>query len=183
MGTTRTLTTEEDLFGMPDDGFRYELVKGVLYRMPLEGGEHGVLSMKLGIAVGQFVKANDLGVVVSGDTGFRIASDPDTVRAPDVAFVRRDRIPEGGLPRGFWPGAPDLAVEVISPSDAYTDVEEKVGDWLEAGTHMVILINPRTRTVTVYSSLTDVSRLTESGVLTFGDVIPGFTYQVSELFV
>ena len=86
MGTTRTLTTEEDLFGMPDDGFRYELVKGVLYRMPLEGGEHGVLSMKLGIAVGQFVKANDLGVVVSGDTGFRIDLFVKTPRQPGARW-------------------------------------------------------------------------------------------------
>ena len=84
---------------------------------------------------------------------------------------------------GFWPGAPDLAVEVISPGDTYTEVEEKVHDWLNAGTHMVLVLNPRTRSVTIYTSSTTVVRLTESDTLTGGEVLPGFTCQVSGLFV
>ncbi len=182
MSTTKVLTTAEELLRMPDDGFSYELVKGELRHMPPAGSEHGAIAMNFGMALGQFVKANALGVVFGAETGFKIASDPDTIRAPDVAFVRRERIPRGGLPTGYWPGAPDLAVEVISPSDMYTAVEEKVIDWLNAGTRMVLVVNPRTRTVTVHRSHTDVTRLSESDLLSGGDVVPGFTCSVAELF-
>jgi Uma2 family endonuclease len=183
MSTTHTMVTADELFMMPDDGFRYELVKGELRRMPPAGSEHGAVIMNIGTPLDQFVKAHGLGVVFGAETGFKIASDPDTVRAPDLAFVRRERIPEAGVPRGFWPGAPDLAVEVISPGDTYTEVEEKVNDWLNAGTRMVLVLNPRTRTVTVYTSHTDVVRLTDLDALDGGELLPGFTCRVAELFV
>jgi Uma2 family endonuclease len=150
--------------------------------MPPAGSEHGALGMKFGFALGQVVYPNNLGELFNSDTGFRIASNPDTVRAADLAFIRRERIPESGLPQGFWPGAPDLAVEVISPSDRYTEVQEKAGHWLDAGTRMVIVIDPRIRTVMVYSSSGEAVRLTESGVIDGGDVVPGFSYPVAELF-
>ena len=180
MSTTPTLATADELFMMPDDGFRYELVKGEVRRMPPAGSEHGAVAAHVAAVIAQFVKADGLGVVFGAETGFKIASDPDSVRAPDLAFVRRERIPEVGVPRGFWPGAPDLAVEVISPGDTYTEVEEKVNDWLNAGTRMVLVLNPRTRTVTVYTSHTDVVRLTDSDTLDGGELLPGFTYQVAE---
>ena len=183
MSTTPTLVTADELSMLPDDGFRYELVRGEVRRMPPAGSEHGAVVMNLGSPLHSFVRSHDLGVVFGAETGFKIASDPDTVRAPDLAFVRRERIPEGGVPRGFWPGAPDLAVEVISPGDTYTEVEEKVHDWLNAGTRMVSVLDPRTRTVTIYTSPTTVVRLTESDTLTGGEVLPGFTCQVSGLFV
>jgi Uma2 family endonuclease len=183
MSTTPTLATADELLMMPDDGFRYELVKGEIRRMPPAGSEHGSITVNITVPLAQFVKANGLGVVFGAETGFKIASDPDTVRAPDLAFVRRERIPEGGIPQGYWPGAPDLAVEVISPSDTYTEVEEKVDDWLAAGTCMVLVLNPRTRTVTIYTSHTDVVRLTASDTLDGGEVLPGFTCRVAELFV
>jgi Uma2 family endonuclease len=183
MSTTHTLTTADELFVMPDDGFRYELVKGELRRMPPAGSEHGAVIMNIGTPLDQFVKAHGLGLVFGAETGFKIASDPDTVRAPDLAFIRRERIPVAGIPRGFWPGAPDLAVEVISPGDTYTEVEEKVNEWLSAGTRMVLVLNPRTRMVTVYTSPTEVVRLAESDTLNGGELLPGFTCQVTELFV
>jgi Uma2 family endonuclease len=105
------------------------------------------------------------------------------VRAPDLAFIRRERIPVAGIPRGFWPGAPDLAVEVISPGDTYTEVEEKVNEWLSAGTRMVLVLNPRTRMVTIYTSPAEVVRLAESDTLDGGEVLPGFSCRVTELFV
>ncbi len=182
MTTSRTLMTADELLNMPDDGQRHELVKGELRTMPPAGFDHGAISMNLAGSLIPFVRTNSLGVVVGPDTGFRLASEPDTVRIPDLAFVRQERIPESGRPQGFWPGAPDLAVEVISPSDTYSEVEEKIGHWLDSGTRMVILIDPRTRTVTVYSSPSEATRLTESGVLTCGDVVPGFEYPVAELF-
>jgi Uma2 family endonuclease len=183
MSTTHTLTTADELLVMPDDGFRYELVKGELRRMPPAGSEHGAVIMNIGTPLDQFVKAHGLGVVFGAETGFKITSDPDTVRAPDLAFIRRERIPTEGLPRGFWPGAPDLAVEVISPGDTYTEVEEKVSDWLDADTRMVLVLNPRSRTVTVYTSHTDVVRLTESDTLNGGGLLPGFTCRVADLFI
>jgi Uma2 family endonuclease len=183
MSTTQTLTTADELFMMPDDGLRYELVKGELRRMPPAGSEHGAVSFKIALVIGQFVIAHDLGVVFGAETGFRISSDPDTVRAPDLAFIRHERLPAEGIPRGFWPGAPDLAVEVISPGDTYTEVEEKVNEWLSAGTRMVLVLNPRTRMVTVYTSPTNVIRLTESDTLNGGELLPGFACRVAELFV
>jgi Uma2 family endonuclease len=135
------------------------------------------------VVVGQFVKTHGLGVVFGAETGFKLTSDPDTVRAPDLAFVRRERIPPEGMPQGFWPGAPDLAVEVVSPSDTYTAVEEQVREWLDAGTRLVLVVNPRTRTVTVHASQTQVTRLTESDLLTGGEVLPGLSCRVAELFL
>jgi Uma2 family endonuclease len=183
MRTTHTLTTADELFVMPDDGFRYELVSGALRRMPPAGSEHGAVAVNIAVVVAQFVRAHGLGVVFGAETGFKIASDPDTVRAPDLAFVRRERIPQEGIPREFWPSAPDLAVEVVSPGDTYTEVEEKVHDWLNAGTRMVLVLNPRTRTVAIYTSHANAVRLTEADTLEGGEVLPGFTCRVAALFV
>jgi Uma2 family endonuclease len=180
---TKTLITAEELLQMPKDGYRYELVKGELRQMVPAGGEHGVTAMNLSTPLDYYVKERGLGVVCAAETGFIIALSPDTVRAPDVAFVSKARIPESGIPKGYWPFAPDLAVEVISPNDTYSEVEEKVLEWLDAGTRMVIVINPRNRTVTIYNSLTDVVVLKEYDQITGGDVIPGFTYSVAKLFV
>jgi Uma2 family endonuclease len=182
MDINATLMTADALLMLPASSGRYELVRGELRHMTPAGSEHGVIVMNLSLLLGQFVKAHALGVVFGAETGFKIATDPDTVRAPDLAFVRRDRIPESGVPAGFWPGAPDLAAEVISPGDTYTDVEEKVNEWLDTGTGMVLVVNPRTRTVNVYTSHSEVTRLTVADVLTGGDVLPGFACQVAALF-
>jgi len=167
---------------MPDDGFRYELVEGNLREMAPAGHQHGRIAINVSTPLAQHVKANNLGVVYAAETGFKLASNPDTVRAPDVAFVRRERLESVGDSEGFWPGAPDLAVEVVSPGDRYTDVEEKVFDWLDAGARLVIVANPRKRLVTVYRSLTDVVVLTEADVLDGGDVVPGFAMPVKDIF-
>jgi Uma2 family endonuclease len=183
MTTTLQRSTASELFGMPDDGFRYELVKGELRRMSPSGSEHGATIVNITVLLAQYVRANKLGVCFGAETGFKIASDPDTVRAPDVAFIRRERIPESGIPKNFWPGAPDLAIEVLSPGDTRREVGEKVEDWLEAGARAVWVINPKRRAVTVYRSMTDVTRLLESDELEGGEVVPGFRCKVSESFV
>jgi Uma2 family endonuclease len=182
MSTTKTLMTADELLHMPDDGYRYELVKGELLRMAPAGSEHGVTIMNIGIPLGQFVKTHALGVVFGAETGFKIYSDPDTVRAPDLALVSHARVPESGLPKGYWPGAPDMAVEVISPGDTYTEVEDKVQEWLDAGTRMVVVANPRNRTLKVNRSRAEVILLMENEELDGGDVVPGFRVKVSELF-
>ncbi|HZT60105.1 MAG TPA: Uma2 family endonuclease [Pyrinomonadaceae bacterium] len=183
MSTTLQTFTAEELFTMPKDGFRYELVKGELRKMSPAGSEHGAIIVRITIRLGHYVESNNLGVCFGAETGFKIASDPDTVRAPDLAFISRERIPESGIPKKFWPGAPDLAAEVLSPGDSYEEVDEKVEDWLAAGTRAVWIVNPRKRSVTIYRSMTDVTRLSESDELDGGDVVPGFRCKVSEIFV
>jgi Uma2 family endonuclease len=183
MTTTQQLMTAEDLLRMPDDGFRYELVKGELKKTAPAGHWHGRVAINITTPLAQHVRAHNLGTVYAAETGFKLASDPDVVRAPDVAFIRRERVEEVGNIEGYWPGAPDLAVEMVSPSYSYTDVQEKVFDWLEAGTRMVIVVMPRRRAVAVYRSLTDIVMLTEKDALDGGDVAPGWTVPVRDLFV
>ena len=181
---TPTLMTADDLLAMPDDGFhRYELVKGELITMAPAGGEHGTIGMNAGTYINVFVRQNDLGAVFNSDTGFIISTDPDTVRMPDVSFVRKERILADGIPRGFIIGAPDLAVEVISPTDSRTEVRAKAAQLLEAGTLLVVLIDPRTRTITLRYQSGETTTLTEADTLTLGDVLPGFECAVGELFV
>lgn len=123
-----------------------------------------------------------LGVVYAAETGFRLADDPDTVRAPDVAFVRQERIDPSTEVKGFFPGPPDLAVEVVSPGDTYSEVEEKVMTWLTAGAQMVLAVDPRKRTVTRYRGLDDIAILTEGDTIHGEDVVPGWTLRVADLF-
>jgi len=182
MTTTVQPTTAADLLRMPDDGFRYELVKGELRKMCPAGHEHGTVAMRFGWRLAQHVEPNNLGVVSAAETGFLLASNPDTVRAPDVAFVSKKRFEETGNVKGYRPGPPDLAVAVISPSDTYTEVEEKAIAWLEAGSLMVLVLNPRKRTVTAYRSLSEIVILDEHGVLDLGDIVRGFTVAVKDIF-
>ena len=168
---------------MPDDGFRYELVKGELRKMAPAGSEHGDLAMRVGWRLAQYVETHRLGKAFAAETGFHLFWNPDTVRAPDVAFVSQQRIEEVGPVTGYWPGAPDMAVEVISPGDTYTEVQDKVLTWLDAGTRMVVVINPRRRTVTVYRSRSDITILTEEDTLDGQDVVPGWAVPIKELFI
>ena len=164
--------TAEQLLRTPDDGLRRELVRGEVRTMAPAGDVHGKTTMNVGVSLGHHVKARDLGVVYAAKTGFKIASDPDTVRAPDVAFVARRRVEEIGVVAGYWPGAPDLAVEVISPNDRYSEVEEKVEDWLAAGTRMVLVVDPRGKTVSVRLPEKWVEILTEGKNIDGGEVVP-----------
>jgi Uma2 family endonuclease len=171
----------EELLSMPDDGFRYELVRGELRQMPPAGGEHGLVAVDAATSLNQYVKAHNLGRVFAAETGFKLASSPDTVRAPDVAFVRRERFEQVGVTQGYWPGAPDLALEVISPNDTYTEVFEKVSAWLNAGTRLVLVADPRKRAVAVYRSLSDFDILTE-GEVDGGEVVPGWHMPLQDIF-
>ena len=182
MTTQAKLMTAEELFNMPDDGYRYELVRGELRKMAPPGTYHGKSATRVGMRLGNYVNENDLGEVYIAEVGFRIGSSPDHVRAPDVAFVRREREDEVGEMHGYFPGPPDLAIEVISPNDIYREVDEKVQDWLDAGTRMVIVINPRRREVRVHTPLADTVILTPDDTLDGGDVVPGWTIPISAVF-
>jgi len=122
------------------------------------------------------LQQNNLGQVCGAETGFLVSSSPDTVRAPDVAFIKRERAEQVGRVRGYFPREPDLAVEVISPNDTYAEVQEKAVEWLAAGTRMVVVLNPRKRTATVYRSLNDITILNEDDVLDIDDVVKGFKF-------
>ena len=182
MATTTKLMTAEELLEMPDDGFRYELVRGELIKMAPAGHIPAFYELRIGARLLVFVEANGLGRAYSASGGFRLETNPDTVLAPDAAFVRKERVEVVGDGDGYFPGAPDLAVEVISPSDRYTEVDEKVAEWLAAGTSMVVVVNPRNRTVRVHRPTTDSVLLTEKDTLDGGDVVPGWKLLVADIF-
>lgn len=174
----RDVTTAEELLRAGDIG-RCELVRGELHMMIPPGARHGVITVNLTAPIANHVKANGLGTVLAAETGFCLARDPDTVRAPDVAFVRTDR-PKPD--RGYYPGAPDLAVEVLSPDDRPGYVRDKVAEWLEAGAHAVWVVDPRTRTVVIHESGGEPREYGEADTLPGGDVLPGFELAVREVF-
>ena len=179
--TTKTMTADE-LLNMPDDSFRYELVRGELRKMAPAGHDHGRIAASVAARLYMHVTGGGLGRVYVAEAGFKLGSDPDHVRAPDAAFVRRERAEAARGTPGFFPGAPDVAVEVVSPSDSYTEVEEKVEDWLGAGTLAVIVVDPRRRTVKVHRSLADAVVLTEADVLAIEDIVPGWRMPVQDIF-
>ncbi len=173
--------TVDDLYTLPDDGRSHELQQGLLLAEPLPGARHGRVLSAIDWALSKLVREHTLGVVLSGDTGFILARSPDTVRGPDVAFVSRERFESvGDIPTAF-PGPPDLAVEVLSPSDRPGDVHAKVADYLAAGTLLVWIIDPATLRVTVYPPLLTHRVLGAADTLDGGDVIPGFAVRVEDL--
>ena len=177
-----TPMTADELLRLPPDGHRYELVEGELKVMTPAGPRHGRIAMRLGSLIEQHARQHNLGVVYAAETGFQLREDPDTVRAADAAFVAKGRVPLEGEPEGYWAIAPDLVVEVVSPSDSASAVQSKVADWLGAGCRLVWVIYPDTQTVTEYHSQTEVRMLTADQTLEGGDVLPGFACGVSEIF-
>ncbi|HZS04457.1 MAG TPA: Uma2 family endonuclease [Blastocatellia bacterium] len=185
MSITTQIMTEEDLLKMPDDGHRYELVEGELRQMPPTGFEHGSVTMNLSVPLATHVRIHNLGRILAAETGFVIARTKDnrpTVRAADIAFVAGNRIPADADTSKYLELAPDLIVETLSPSDTAVEVEEKIFAWLNAGVRVAITVNPASRSVTVYRSLTEITRLTEQDELDLDNVITGFRCRVSEIF-
>ena len=176
------LVTAEELLDMPDDGHRYELVRGELRKMAPAGARHGRSAGKVARPLMNHVATNNLGEVYIAEAGFLLASNPDFVRVPDFAFVSRERFEDVGDTDGFFPGPPDLAIEVISPNDRYTEVAEKVEDWLRAGTRMVVVVDPRRRVVGVHLPGREAVTLTEQDTLDGGDVVPGWSMAVADIF-
>lgn len=179
---TATIITAEELFNMPGDGFhRYELVRGEVVKMAPPGFDHGATAVVIASDLRAYVHEHGGGVVVS-ETGFRINTDPDTVRAPDVAFVTEERLPPADQRAGYFPGAPDLAVEVVSPGDTATDVAEEVHEYLGAGSRLVWVVERKTRSVMVYRAGGTAQLLREPDTLSGEDVLPGFSVRVRDIF-
>ena len=182
MATTQQLMTADELARLPEDGQRHELIEVVLVTMAPAGGEHGEIALDFGGLLRQHIKTHNLGRAFGAETGFLLARNPDVVLAPDVAFIGRERASKLGRVGGYIPLAPDLAVEIISPNDLYTEVQEKVRLWLEYGVRMVVVLNPRHRSVAVYRTLTDVRHLSIGDTFDGEDVVIGWRVPVREFF-
>ena len=162
-------------------GKQVELLRGHLVVREPPGTWHGVIAATLGHYLSSFVRRQGLGIVVGQDTGFKIASDPDTVRGPDVGFVACDRVER--IPRrGYAALSPDLVAEILSPDDVPGEVLAKVGEWLAAGTRIVWLVDARRAEIHVYRQDGSLSVLREDDHLDGENVLPGFTCAVKDVF-
>ena len=184
--STQRLVSADDLPALSSrlaaEGKRTELVRGDLVVMAPAGGRHGHIANSLGFCIGNHVLRGSLGQVFATGTGFILRRDPDTVRAPDGAFVAAGRLAEGEPPPGFLQVAPDLAVEVVSPSDSPAAVRDNVLDWLEAGTGLVWVVYPDSRSVTVHLQTGEPEEHSEADVLSGTPALPEFSVAVRDLF-
>lgn len=181
---TKARLTAKDLWQLGEGDVRRELVNGEIIELAPVGGIHGQITLRIGRRLADHVERHGGGEVLVGDVGFvlNLPKDPERVRAPDVAFVSTLRLPEGRLPEGFLRGAPDLAVEVLSPSDNPVDVQQKVRDYLEAGGRLVWVVAPQAKTVTVYRADGSARLLREQDLLEGEHVLPGLTIPLAEIF-
>ena len=179
MSTQKTYMTADQLLA---SGERYELVKGELVEKAPTGGRHGRVAIRIGSQLLTYVEDGNLGEVFAAETGFVLRRDRDTVRAPDASFVARASLPRDETPLSFLEMAPDLAVEVISPSDSASYVHAKAEDWLRAGTRLVWIVYPDSRSVMVYRSLEDVTVVSADAALDGSPVFEDFSVPVADLF-
>jgi Uma2 family endonuclease len=175
-------TTAEQLFAMPADGYRYELVAGELRMMSPAGGRHGRIAIQVAHLLKQHVDGRELGVVYAAETGFLIERAPDTVLAPDVAFVSTDRHATIDDEISYLPVTPDLAVEVLSPSDRFSRVEAKAFQWLDAGTKLVLLVDPETQTIHRYQSRKQIEVYETSEAIDCSSAVKAWTLNVQDVF-
>jgi Uma2 family endonuclease len=162
------LVTAEELWAMPE--------------VPGAGGKHGQLALWLGALLLRFVGERDVGVVSGDGTGYLLYRRPDGLRIPDVSSVAKERLPEDGVPEGFWPFAPDLAVEIVSPNDHGGEVRAKAREYLAAGTRLVWVLWPRRQAIGVYPASDDLREHGLDDELDGGIVLPGFRVRVTDLF-
>jgi Uma2 family endonuclease len=174
--TAVTSMTADELLQLPSDGWRYELVRGELRKLSHSGARHGRVAAEIVWSLIAQMKRQRTGAIYSSKTGFRISRQPDTVRAPDAAFVRSERVIDSA---GFFEGPPDAAFEVVSPGDTYTEIEEKTLQWLRAGVRVVVIVDPNTKTARVHRSN---SATKVEDVIEIDDVIPGWRLPLADLF-
>jgi Uma2 family endonuclease len=179
--STKTLLTGEDLWKIVADGSRYELSRGELIPMTPVGLQHSWIVARLGMFLTRFVAEHGLGIV-GMEGGFKLQGDPDTLRAPDIHFVPQARIDKEGITEKFADYAPELAVEVLSPDDKASDIQKKIAEYLAGGVKLIWVVEPTTRTVTVYRSHQDIEVVSADQELTGGDLLPGFHVKVADIF-
>ena len=187
MSTTTRLITADELLVMPHrdengNDCRLELIRGELKVMSPSKPLHGIVCANIAGELRVFVIEHDLGVVVGAETGFIVGHDPDSVLGVDAAFISHERLSTIEDLDKFAPFAPDLAVEVMSPSNTAREMEEKVALYFAAGSRAAWVLNPKKKTVAVYTSPTDVRTLNEQETLDGGEVLPGFSIELAKLF-
>lgn len=181
MHIATSVMSADELLRMPADRSWFELDRGHVLEMSPPGALHAVCTNRLATVLTQFVERHRLGLVFPQDSGFLLATKPDTVRATDVAFVRASRLGPAGIPDGYWPGAPDLAVEVMSPSDRESAVEAKMQAYFAAGTELAWVVHPRQQVVVVLFPDGRRSALGRDDTLTGEHVLPGFAVRVGDV--
>ncbi|MGH2532073.1 MAG: Uma2 family endonuclease [Thermomicrobiales bacterium] len=181
MATTKVMTAD-DLMQIEDGGFLYELIRGELIRMSPAGGPHGWIGFEAGALIRDFARPRGLGEVFNAETGYLFEIDPDTVLAPDASFIRTERLPPLRASGGYLTVVPDLVVEVLSPSDRRSYIDEKIRQYLAVGVKLLWSVDPRRKSVTVYAPNRDPILLTEDAELDGEDVLPGFRLPVAALF-
>ena len=177
----RQLLTAQEYWLLPENGMQRALVRGEVYETMPPGGRHGLIAAILSMLLRLWAKNGPHGCV-GVESGFLLKRAPDTVRGPDVFYIRADRIPSAGIPEGFWMIAPDLAVEVVSPNETAEDVREKVRDYLAAGTPLVWVIYPRTQEVVAHTLDGLARTYSRDHTLDAPTILPGFTCDVKALF-
>jgi Uma2 family endonuclease len=183
MATTQPkLTTADELWAIGDDGCRYDLIEGELYRMSPASPKHGAVVHEFSTSLGIYLRSNPIGGAYGAESGFRLSRDPDTVLAPDAAFLRSDKIPPEDQQDSFWEVVPDLVVEVISPTDTVRYLADKVAAYLDAGVTVVLTIDPKRLTLSVHTRDGITRTLGVNGVLELPDILPGFSLPISEIF-
>lgn len=177
---TPRLTAEEFVERFGDR--RADLVRGVVVETPMLGSAHGKICYRVALLFGQFIEEQSLGHVMINDTTVVVARDPDTARGADVLFVRYERLPRDALTSGPLTVRPDLIVEVRSPSERWIDLLEKVAESLQAGVTVVLVLDPPTRSATVYRSDRRQEVVEAEEALTLPDILPGFSVRVGQFF-
>lgn len=173
--------TAQELLQYSHEPYQQELIDGILHEMEPPGQGHGRVAMRIGRLLDVHVDEHDLGMTFA-ETGFQLTWDPDTVLAPDAAFVAKRPDAPAISDSGYWQGPPDLAIEVISPNDRHTNVEGKALAWLRHGTRAVVVLDSPLRTATVYRARDDVRILMADEQLDLSDVVAGWTLLVGDLF-
>lgn len=182
MSTSTAMMTAGELLELPRGQYRYELINGELKTMSPSSHDRGRIAMRIGSSIAEFVWRNKLGEAYAAETGFLLATEPDTVLAPDAAFISAKRAREGRNKKGFWVGPPDLAIEVLSPSESGPMVRRKVGDWLRFGATQVWIVNPKKKSVTIYRSSSESTTFTRDETIEADDLLPGYRIAVRDIF-
>ena len=183
MSVKQHLVTVEELWEMPEvPGKRFELVDGTVVEMPGAGAEHIWIAFVLAQLLNDFARQHHLGFAVPDGLSYVLQRNPDKVRIPDVSFVAGVDVAKKGLPKSYWEDPPTLAVEVVSPHDRAMEIDERVRDYLEAGTKQVWVLWPNRRAVSIYRPHADTRELGPEALLDGGDILPGFSVTVGDLF-
>ena len=182
MTTAKKLLTADDLLALPDDGKRYELIRGELIEMPPASHNHGRVAERFGRRIGNFVEERDLGHGIAAETGVNIEREPDTTRAPDYGFISYERMAEPPPSRGYADVIPDLVVEVVSPGDRQPDIDAKAQMWLDAGVRLVLVAYPETQEVYAHHGDGSPVRYGPDDTLIGDPVLPGFACPVADIF-